>query len=292
MRGNPRLMIALVIAGIAFLTYYSSREKNPITGETQSIALTTEQEIVLGLQTAPEMAEQFGGLDADERVQQLVQSVGTKVVQSTVASQTPYQFRFYALADPQTVNAFALPGGPVFVTRGLLARLSNEAQLAGVLGHEVGHVLGRHAAERIAKDNLAQQIVGAVGMASDDPYSAQQVASVVANMVQLKYGREDELQSDSLGVHLMSDAGYDPRCAHRRDDDPGGSLRRSGASRVHVEPSRSGKSARENSGAHRCALSGRRAAAARPRSLVPAELIGLALSGSLSWGRRGQTIRT
>jgi predicted Zn-dependent protease len=157
------------------------------------------------------MAAQFGGLDPDPNVQQLVQSVGTRVVKSTVASQTPYEFHFYALADPQTVNAFALPGGPIFVTRGLLGRLTNEAQLAGILGHEVGHVLGRHAAERIAKDQLAQSIVGAVGMASDDPYSAQQVASVVANMVQLKYGREDELQSDSLGVHLMSDAGYDPR---------------------------------------------------------------------------------
>ena len=99
----------------------------------------------------------------------------------------------------------------MFVTRGLLVRLSNEAQLAGVLGHEVGHVLGRHSAERIAKDQLAQSVVGAVGMASDDPYSAQQVAGVVANLMQMSYGREDELQSDSLGVHLMADAGYDPR---------------------------------------------------------------------------------
>jgi predicted Zn-dependent protease len=204
-------MIALVMVGVAVLTYYGSRERNAITGEEQSIALSPEQEIALGLQSAPEMAAQFGGLDPDESAQQIVQAIGTKIVHSTVASQTPYEFRFFALADPQTVNAFALPGGPVFVTRGLLARLVNEAQLAGVLGHEVGHVLGRHAAEHIAKDQLAQSIVGAVGVASDDPYSAQQIAGVVANMVQLKYGREDELQADSLGVHLMADAGYDPR---------------------------------------------------------------------------------
>jgi predicted Zn-dependent protease len=210
MRGNPRLVIALVIVGIGLLSYYGSKQINPITGEEQAIALTPEQEIALGLQSAPRMAAQFGGLDPDERAQELVQAIGARLVQSTVASQTPYEFQFYALADEQIVNAFALPGGPVFITRALLARLEDEAQLAGVLGHEIGHVLGRHSAERIAKQQLAQSIVSAVGMASDDPYSAQQIAGVVANMVQMKYGREDELQSDSLGVELMADAGYDP----------------------------------------------------------------------------------
>jgi predicted Zn-dependent protease len=75
----------------------------------------------------------------------------------------------------------------------------------------VGHVIGRHSAERIAKDQLMQSLIGAVGMASDDPYAAQQMAALVANIVQMKYGREDEMQSDSLGVHLIVDAGYDPR---------------------------------------------------------------------------------
>jgi len=211
MRRNPRLIIALIIAAIGLVSYYTSRQTNPITGESQSIALTPEQEIALGLQSAPEMAAQFGGLDPDPQLRDFVSSVGNRVVQNTVASQTPYEYQFHLLADPQTVNAFALPGGPVFITRGLLSRLHNEAQLAGVLGHEVGHVIGRHSAERIAKDQLMQSLIGAVGMASDDPYSAQQMAAVVASMVQMKYGREDETQSDSLGVHLMSDAGYDPR---------------------------------------------------------------------------------
>ena len=210
MRRNPRFVIALLIAGLGILTYYSSRQQNPVTGESQSIALTPEQEIALGLQTAPEMAAQFGGIDPDPQLGDFVSQVGNRVVQNTVASQTPYEYQFHLLADPQTVNAFALPGGPIFITRGLLSRLQNEAQLAGVLGHEVGHVIGRHSAERIAKDQLMQSIIGAVGMASDDPQSAQQMAALVANMIQMKYGREDEMQSDSLGVHLMSDAGYDP----------------------------------------------------------------------------------
>jgi predicted Zn-dependent protease len=198
------------MVAFALVTYYGSRERNPITGEEQSIALTPEQEIALGLQSAPEMAAQFGGLDADEEAQRIVQAVGARIVRSTVARETPYEFQFFALADPTTVNAFALPGGPIFITRGLLSRLRSEAELAGVLGHEVGHVLGRHAAERIAKQQLTQTLVGAVGMASDDPYSAKQIAGFVANMVQLQYGRDDELQSDSLGVSLMADAGYDP----------------------------------------------------------------------------------
>lgn len=207
---NPRLLIAAAMVAFALFTYYGSRETNPITGEEQSIALTPEQEIALGLQSAPEMAAQFGGLDPDAEAQRLVQEVGRRIVHSTVAAESPYKFGFYALADEQTVNAFALPGGPIFITRGLLARLRTEAELAGVLGHEVGHVLGRHAAERIAKQQLAQTLVGAAGMASDDPYSAQQIAGVVAGIVQMKYGRDDELQSDSLGVMLMADAGYDP----------------------------------------------------------------------------------
>jgi predicted Zn-dependent protease len=211
MRRNPRFMIALIIAGIGFLSYYMSRQTNPITGESQSIALTPEQEIALGLQSAPEMAAQFGGVDPDPQVREFVSQVGSRIVQNTVASQTPYEYQFHVLADPQTVNAFALPGGPIFITRGLLSRLHNEAQLAGILGHEVGHVIGRHSAERIAKDQLMQSLIGAVGMASDDPYAAQQMAALVANMVQMKYGREDEMQSDSLGVHLIVDAGYDPR---------------------------------------------------------------------------------
>ena len=92
-------------------------------------------------------------------------------------------------------------------------RLQNEAQLAGVLGHEVGHVVGRHSAEQIAKGQFAQQLVGAFGVATSDDqgHDGRAIAGVVAQMVQLKYGRGDELQADSLGVRFMSEAGYDPR---------------------------------------------------------------------------------
>lgn len=211
---SPRLLIAVVIMAGSLCMYYGSREYNPITGEKQAIAMTPEQEVAMGMQSAPGMAEQYGGLDPDPNLRELVSQVGQHVVASTVAAQTPYQFQFNLLADDQTVNAFALPGGPIFITRALLLRLQNEAQLAGVLGHEVGHVLGRHSSEQIAKQQLAQALIGAAGIAGSEEghgRAAAVAAGVVAQMMQLRYGRQDELQADDLGVKLMSEAGFDPR---------------------------------------------------------------------------------
>lgn len=212
MRG-ARLPIALLIALFAVVSYFMSREENPFTGETQAIALSREQEIALGLQSAPEMAQQFGGVDPDTAAQQRVRGIGARLVRSGPAAASGYHFQFTLLGDDRTVNAFALPGGPVFITRALFDRLQSEAQLAGVLGHEIGHVLGRHAAEQLATSRLLQGLVGAVGVATSDEYGRSReamLAQVAAQIAQLKYGRDDELQSDTLGVGLMADAGYDP----------------------------------------------------------------------------------
>ena len=212
-----RLIVGLVMAVVALVSYYGSRETNPITGEKQQVALSQKQEVALGLQAAPQMAEQFGGLHPDANLQSLVKSAGDRVARQSAVSSSPYEFSFNLLRDPETVNAFALPGGPIFVTAALLGRLENEAQLAGVLGHEIGHVVARHSAEHMAKSQLAQLLVGAVGVAATDdenPGRGQQaavVAGFVSQMVTLRYGRKDELESDRLGVRLMSEAGFDPR---------------------------------------------------------------------------------
>jgi beta-barrel assembly-enhancing protease len=215
MRSNSRFLIAAVILIFGIASYYSKRQHNDITGETQHISLSTDQEIALGLSSAPQMESEMGGADPDPKAQALVQSIGEKVVAGSDARNSAYKFQFHLLADPNTVNAFALPGGPVFITRGLLNRLQNEAQLAGVLGHEVGHVVARHAAEHIAKSQLAQSMVGAVGVAASDNYGhgqqAAMIAAFVSQMTQLRYGRNDELEADKLGVRFMSEAGYDPR---------------------------------------------------------------------------------
>ena len=205
-----RLIIALVIAGISLMGYLGSRSKNEITGETQYVDLSPEEEIAMGLQAAPSMAQQHGGLHPDEQLRQAVSAVGQNVVAKSLASKSPYRYNFHLLADTQTVNAFALPGGQVFITAALLDKLDTEGQLAGVLGHEVGHVVARHSAEHLAKQKLTQGVTGAIGTAAGSMQTAQ-MAQAIAQMINLKYGRDDELESDKLGVKFMVDAGYDPR---------------------------------------------------------------------------------
>jgi predicted Zn-dependent protease len=195
---------------MALISYFGSRVYNPVTGENQHISLTPRQEVALGLQAAPQMVQQHGGEHPDQRLQALVDTVGIKIIQNSAAKQMEWPFEFTLLADPETVNAFALPGGQVFITYALFTRLETEGQLAGVLGHEVGHVVARHGAQRIAKSELTQGLTGAVAVASGDARAAQ-VAAMVAQLVNMKYGREDELQSDELGVRFMAEAGYDPR---------------------------------------------------------------------------------
>ena len=210
-----RLIMAAIIAIVSLVSYFGSRQDNPVTGETQYIGITVEQEIALGLQAAPQMAEQFGGLDPDENAQALVDGIGNVLVQSSVASQTPYEYEFHLLEDAQTINAFALPGGQIFITRALFDRLQTEGELAGVLGHEIAHVVARHSAEHIAKAQLTEGLTGAAVIATydpDNPASANtaQIAMLIGQLINLKYGRDDELESDFLGVCFMNDAGYNP----------------------------------------------------------------------------------
>jgi predicted Zn-dependent protease len=215
---SGRLIIAVVLAIIAIAGYFlgTRNEFNPITQENQRISLTVEEEIALGLQSAPQMASEFGGLDPDEGLQAQVDEIGQRLVADTEASQTEYPFDFHLLADTETVNAFALPGGQIFITRALLNLLDTEGELAGVLGHEIGHVVGRHSAEQIAKSQLIQGLAGAASVGLYDPQnpesaSAAQMAQLVGAMINMKYGREDELQSDRLGVRFLADSGFDPR---------------------------------------------------------------------------------
>jgi beta-barrel assembly-enhancing protease len=207
---GPRLFIAAALVGFAFLSYQCSTAYNPVTGEDQHIALAPQQEIALGLQAMPEMLQQYGGEHPDAKAQALVDRVGERVVAQSDAGKTEWQYDFHLLADPETINAFALPGGQVFITAALLQLLETEGQLAGVLGHEVGHVVARHSAQRMAKEQLTQGITGAVLVAAGSGSEAQ-LAQMIGQMVNMKYGREDELQSDELGVRFMSQAGYDPR---------------------------------------------------------------------------------
>ena len=218
---NPRLLIAIVIAVIGIVGYLGKKSINPVTGEKQYVNLNPKQEIALGLEAAPQMASKMGGvLDPRQAPEAaLVAEVGAHIVKSSDASkpQSPYReaFNFHLLNDPNTINAFALPGGQIFITLGLFNKLQNEAQLAGVLGHEIGHVVGRHASEHMAKGQLGSMLATAVGVGASDNRGRGMGAAVAAQaanqMFQLKFGRADENESDSFGLRYMAQAGYDPR---------------------------------------------------------------------------------
>ncbi|MGF1514976.1 MAG: M48 family metalloprotease [Elainellaceae cyanobacterium] len=213
-----RLLIRLVI-GAAFalfglFSYFTNITENPVTGENQRVQLSPEEEIALGRQARDELLVQGGGLYPDPTLQDYLDQIGAEVVQDSGAGRSPYPFEFHLLQDPQTVNAFALPGGQIFITTGLLSQLDTEAQLAGVLGHEVAHVVARHGAEHLAKQQLGAFLVNAIGIAaSDNPGDARQaaiLAQAVQQLISLQYGRKDELESDRLGIDFMTAAGYSP----------------------------------------------------------------------------------
>ncbi len=218
-RGIPvRLIIAVLIAIFAVVSYMARTEVNPVTGRKQHIGMSVDEEKALGLQAAPEMAQQMGG-DADDSSpgSQEVHRVGRKVVDGSDAAKSPYadNFHFHLLNDPKTINAFALPGGQIFITKALYDKLENEAELAGVLGHEAGHVVGRHSAVQMATGRLGQLLATAVGVGASDDQGhgrAATMAAMMANkMLQLKYGRGDETEADEFGLKYMAEAGYDPR---------------------------------------------------------------------------------
>jgi predicted Zn-dependent protease len=215
-----RLIIAAAIAAFALLSYYGRPgDLNQVTGEVERVAFDEEaDEIELGLRTVPEMARMHGGASRDVAAQQRVDRVGRRLLAALdkdLAGKNrtnPYRdhFEFTLLADDRTVNAFALPGGQVFITTALYRALETEGQLAGVLGHEIGHVVARHSNQRMAKEQLFQGLAAAGGVAGGDVESAR-MARAVAQMVSMSYGREDELESDLWGVRLTAMAGYDPR---------------------------------------------------------------------------------
>jgi len=200
-----RIFIGLAIVVFAYIQRCSNKEENPYTGRVQNINMTADQEIAIGLQSTPEIAQQYGGLYPDERLQTLVDAIGNKLIQNSIARETPYKYNFHLLADEKTINAFALPGGQIFITYALFSQL-NEGQLAGVLGHEIGHVIGRHSAERIAESNFWKTVSMGATVGAD----AGGIVGSIGQNTLLKNGRGDELESDDLGVLFMIQSGYQP----------------------------------------------------------------------------------
>ena len=212
---NPRIVLGLLIilGSLIYNGLGTTSYQNEFTGREQKLAMATPQEeIALGLQSAPQMIRESGGLSRDANGRALVDRVGSRLIASTAARETSYQFKFHLLADNETVNAFALPGGQIFITEALFRRLKSEDQLAGVLGHEMGHVVARHSNEQMANSRLWSGLAQGLGVLLSDVHSnsGAQIANMVAQWRVMKFSRDDESEADALGVRFMMQAGYNP----------------------------------------------------------------------------------
>src|SRR5439155_14405560 len=184
---------------------------NPATGQRQFSLMSEDQEIAIGQQQDADVRRQMGMYD-DRGLQQYISDVGLRLARECERPHLPWHF---AIVDVPAINAFALPGGYVYVTRGLLPFLDDEAQLAGVLGHEIGHVTARHAAQQYSKSTGAELgvLLGSIFVPEVRPFGS--LAETGLGVLLLKYSRDDELQADSLSVPYASRGGWDPAAMSR-----------------------------------------------------------------------------
>jgi predicted Zn-dependent protease len=191
----------LLFAGCIYLCNPSPSLAVPFIGK--------DTELAMGQEADKEVIAQFG-LYTDKNLQLYVNAIGQKLVDQL--SDKEFNKYFFKVVDSSEINAFALPGGYIYVTRGILATVNSEAELAGILGHEIGHVTQHHGAKQIIR-SIGAQIL-AIGSAIANPKNAGEwlmVSTQMFNQINLGYGREAELESDAHGLLTASKAGYDPR---------------------------------------------------------------------------------
>jgi predicted Zn-dependent protease len=195
------LALPIVLIGVGCST-------NPATGKRQLNMFSEEQEVALGRQHNEQVVQQIG-LYEDREVQRYVQELGQRIAERSERPNLPWSF---AVVDDASVNAFALPGGFIYVTRGMLGHLTSEAELMGVLGHEAGHVTARHSVNQMSKAQLTQ-IGLTLGMVLGGREVQQygDLANLAGGLLFLKFSRDDERQADELGLRYMEETGYPPQ---------------------------------------------------------------------------------
>ncbi|MFB6273952.1 MAG: M48 family metalloprotease, partial [Salinibacter sp.] len=218
-RGFHFLVPILLFVLAATATGCVSTGVNPVSGNTRAYGYTWKEELKLGARTDKQIQNQYGVYD-DKQLQQYVDEVAREVlaVSHMRRPETPEKFRkaefHFRVLDSPVINAFALPGGYVYVTRGLLAHLNNEAQLAVVLGHEIAHVAARHASQQAARWQLTQglllggAIAGQVAFGGNVGENVLGIGGTAAKLLSLSYSRDNERESDRLGVQYAVRAGY------------------------------------------------------------------------------------
>lgn len=206
-----RLMIRLAFMGVAMASLgLGACSTNPTTGRSQLNLLSREDEVRLGTDARPQMLQEYGGEVKNADLRNYVIEIGKKLAAQTEGDNPSLPWEF-ALLDSDVINAFAIPGGKVFVSRGLAAKMTNEAQMAGVLGHEIGHVTARHINEKMTRSTLANAGLGIIGVAIGSGGDA--IAGLADQAVQLtllSYDRGQESEADELGMRYMSKVGYNP----------------------------------------------------------------------------------
>ena len=204
-RTMPACLRMLAAAAVAATAVACS--VNPATGERQLTLISEAQEIQMGREADQEITAQLG-LYPDQSAQQYVSALGQALAAESERPDLPWSFK---VVDDPIVNAFALPGGFIYITRGIMAHLSSEAELVGVLGHEIGHVTGRHSVERLSKAQLANIGLGVGMIVSPEFRQFGDLAQMGMGLLFLKYSRDDEREADELGVRYSLRGGYDAR---------------------------------------------------------------------------------
>lgn len=212
-----KLLLPLILAGLIFSACVV--QKSAVTGDRRAYGYSWEQEKQIGKDADKQIQQQYGIYDNDE-LQKYVENIGQEMLQVSHMRRenTPQQYKdtpfFFRVLDSPVVNAFALPGGYVYVTRGLLSHLDNEAQLAVVLGHEIGHVAARHASQRAFEQQIGQVALLGGAIAGEQFLgipggSVLNLGSQAAQLLFLSYGRDDERESDRLGVEYAAMQNYE-----------------------------------------------------------------------------------
>jgi predicted Zn-dependent protease len=195
--------IFLILTSVFLL--FNTCARNPVTGKRQVVLMSEEQELAMGKEADPQIIQQFG-LYEDKSLQDFINAKGNEMVAISHRKDITYQFR---VLDSDVLNAFAVPGGYVYFTRGIMAHFNNEAEFAGVLGHEIGHIAARHSVEQQRNAILGQLgIIAGIVIAPDLAQFAEQ-ASQGLGLLLLKFSRNAERESDQLGVEYSTKIGYD-----------------------------------------------------------------------------------
>lgn len=194
----------LLVGGLA-LTFLSCAV-NPATGRRELSFISESQEIQMGRDADPQIVASMGLVD-DAALQSYISDIGMPMARDSERPDLPWTFR---VVDDPTVNAFAVPGGFVYVTRGILGYMNSEAEIAGILGHEIGHITAKHSVNQMSRTQLAQLGLGVGMILSEDIRNYGDVAGAGIQVLSLKFGRDDERESDALGFRYMTAHGYNP----------------------------------------------------------------------------------